>query len=98
MTYEICTDDANATDGDKYEVKSPSYVRKGSSGCLQVDEISERDSSHAETHAFRSDVVREELRVEDNTSNVNAHAVYCEKEIEPASILELLTCEKEKHT
>jgi hypothetical protein len=86
-THEVTRHNSNPANNNKHQIKAPSDIRKSRSRSLQVDKISQSDGRHTETHAFGANVVREEFGVEDYAGDVDAHAVYCEEEVEPR-----LTC------
>lgn len=83
MTYEVEENGPKETDDNEDEVESPTNVRKGFGRGLQIHEIGQRNSRHAKTDAFSTNVIWEELRVEDHPCHIDTHAVNSKEQVEP---------------
>lgn len=59
----------------RYQEKPPPNIRKGYSSHLQIDEIGEGNGGHYECNALGSQVVGEDLGIEDYAGPVDAGPV-----------------------
>jgi hypothetical protein len=82
-THKVCAHNTNTTYDDEDEIEAPSNIRKRGGGSLQIHKIGQCDGGHAKTHTLGADVVGEEFRVEDYASDVDAHTIDGEEEVEP---------------